>query len=211
LKRGDYLPAVETYVERIVERGAGGLCWTLARGLHFLLTDLGFDATLMYMDPGHCCVRVELPEGSFYADVGYSAPIFQAYPLFESFTIESASERFEYDVRDGGIVVTRNPGPAKTLDPTPRTLESLKPLIDAANDWSVERSFLKILAVSKHIDGVYASLRDGLLRRYAPSGLEERMVADDELPNILEGLFGIDYALYEAAAAVRARYVPAAG
>ena len=62
---------------------------------------------------------------SFYADVGYSAPIFRAYPLFESFTIDSASERFEYDVRDGAIVVTRNPGPAKTLDPTPRTLESL--------------------------------------------------------------------------------------
>jgi arylamine N-acetyltransferase len=207
-ERGDFLPPIETYVERIVERGAGGLCWTLARGLHFLLTDLGFDAALMYMDPGHCCVRVDLPEGSFYADVGYSAPIFRAYPLFESFTIDAASERFEYDVRGSGIVVTRNPGPAKTLDPTPRTLDSLKPLIDAANDWSADRSFLKILAVSKHIDGVYTSLRDGLLRRYAPAGVEERTLADDELPAVLEGLFGIDPALYEQAAAVRARCMP---
>jgi arylamine N-acetyltransferase len=210
-ERGDFLPPIEAYVERIVERGAGGLCWTLARGLHFLLTDLGFDAALMYMDPGHCCVRVELPEGAFYADVGYSAPIFQAYPLFESFTIESASERFEYEVRGDAIVVTRNPGPAKTLDPAPRTLESLKPLIDAANDWSVERSFLKILAVSKHVDGVYTSLRDGLLRRFTPTGLEERTLPDEELPGILERLFGIDPALYEQAASVRARYMPGVG
>jgi hypothetical protein len=156
-------------------------------------------------------VRVELPDGSYYADVGYSAPIFRAYPLFESFTIETTSERFEYDVRDSGIVVTRNPGPAKTLDPAPRALESLKPLIDAANDWSVERSFLKILAVSKHIDGVYTSLRDGLLRRYEPTGVEERMVADEELPSVLAEMFGIDPALYEQAAAVRARYMAAAG
>jgi len=205
--RGEFLPPIDVYVERIIERGAGGLCWTLARGLHFLLTDVGFDAALMYMDPGHCCVRVELPEGSFYADVGYSAPIFRAYPLFESFTIESASERFVYDVSDGRIAVTRNPGPAKTLDPAPRSLESLRPLIEAANDWSVERSFLKILAVSKHVDGVYTSLRDGHLRRYMPGGLEESMVADEDVPRVLEGTFGIDPGLYEEAAAVRARHM----
>ena len=62
LRRGDFMPPIEAYVERIVTRGAGGLCWTLARGLHALLRDLGFDASLLYMDPGHCCVRVELPE-----------------------------------------------------------------------------------------------------------------------------------------------------
>ena len=49
----DFLPSLEEYVDRIVSRRAGGLCWTLARGFHFLLTDLGFDASLMIMAPGH--------------------------------------------------------------------------------------------------------------------------------------------------------------
>ena len=206
--RGDFLPPIELYVERIVERGAGGLCWTLARGLHFLLADLGFDVAFMYMDPGHCCVRVELPDGSFYADVGYSAPIFRAYPLFQSFTLETPSERFEYDVRDDGIYVTRNPGPAKQLDPAPRALESLKPLIDAANDWSAPRSFLAILAVSKHVDGVYTSLRDGTLRRYVPSGVETTELDSADVLTVVRDVFGMDPALYADAAAIRARYMP---
>ena len=52
---------------------------------------------LMYMDPGHCCVRVELPTGPYYADVGYAAPIYRAYPLFESFSLDSS--RFPHHSR----------------------------------------------------------------------------------------------------------------
>jgi arylamine N-acetyltransferase len=208
LARGDFLPPFDLYVERIVERGAGGLCWTLARGLHHLLAELGFDVALMYMDPGHCCVRVELPEGSFYADVGYSAPTFRAYPLFESFVVESPSERFEYDVREDGIFITRSPGPTKRLDPAPRTLGSLKPLIDAANDWTVPRSFLSILAISKHVDGVYTSLRDGELRRYHAAGVDTVMLDPVDIASVARDVFRIDPALYTEAAAIRARYLP---
>lgn len=208
LARGDYMPPVELYIERIIERGAGGLCWTLARGLHFLLTDLGFEAALMYMEPGHCCVRVELPEGSFYADVGYSAPIFRAYPLFESFVLETPSERFEYNVTNEGILVTRNPGPSKKLDPAPRSLESLKPLITAANDWNAPRTFLAMLAISKHVDGVYTSLQNGTLRRYMPEGIETTAIEPTEVPVLAARVFGIDPALYLEAAAIQARYMP---
>jgi arylamine N-acetyltransferase len=58
-QRRDFLPDLTEYVDRIVTRSAGGLCWTLARGLHALLVYLGFDAALMVMVPGHGCVRVE--------------------------------------------------------------------------------------------------------------------------------------------------------
>lgn len=208
--RGDFLPPVELYVERIVGCGAGGLCWTLARGLHFLLTDLGFDAALMYMDPGHCCVRVELPEGSYYADVGYAAPIFRAYPLFQSFALEAPSERFEYDVRDDGIFVTRKPGPSKRLDPAPRSLAALKPLITAANDWNAPGTFLALLAMSKYVDGVYTSLRNGTLRRYLPSGTETTTIEPGEAPAVAARIFGIDPALYLEAAAIQDRYLPSA-
>lgn len=209
LSRGDFSPSIEEYISRIVGRGGGGLCWTLARGLHFLLRDLGFDATLMYMEPGHCCVRVEFPGGPYYADVGYSAPIFQAYPLFESFSLDTPREKFEYEVRDGGIFVTRNPGPTKQLDPSPRTIESLKPIIDGANDWNAGRSFLHNLAYSRYVDGVYTTLNNGLFRRYLASGVEATTIEPGSIPGLLHEVFGADPQLYHEAAAVHARYMRA--
>ena len=211
LRRGDFLPPFDDYVERIAARGGGGLCWTLARGFHVLLGDLGFDASLMYMDPGHCCVRVELPEGPHYADVGYAAPIFQAYPLFESFSLDTHRETFDYSVRDGGIFVTRNPGPSKQLDPTPRRLEDLRDFISAANDWSAPQSFLHRLAYAGFVDGVYTSLRNGTVSRYLPGGLEKTDLAPDDVPAALADIFGADPRLYTEAAEVRRRYSPAQG
>lgn len=207
-KRGDFLPDLETYVDRIVTRGAGGLCWTLARGLHALLTDLGFDASLMVMHPGHCCVRVELPEGPFYADVGYAAPLFRAYPLFESFSLDTHRETFDYRVGDGGIFVSRNPGPSKQLDPTPRRLEALRDLIAAANDWSVPQSFLHRLAYAGYVDGAYASIRDGKLTRYLAQGPEVVEVAPEDVSQVLAGIFGADPNLYIEAAEVRRKHDP---
>lgn len=203
LRSGDFLPPLALYVERIVTRGAGGLCWTLARGLQVLLDDLGFDASLMLMHPGHCCVRVELPEGPYYADVGYAAPLFRAYPLFESFSLETHRERFVYDVRQDGIFVTRSPGPSKRLDPTPLRIEDLRGRIAAANDWSAPDSFLHRLSYAGFADGVYTSVRDGVLTRYLPEGREQRQLAPEEIPGVLAGVFGADPDLYREAAAVR--------
>lgn len=206
LRRGDFLPSLEKYVDRVVRRGAGGLCWTLARGLRALLADLGFDASLMVMNPGHCCVRVELPDGPYYADVGYAAPIYQAYPLFASFALDTHRERFEYDVRSDGIFVTRTPGPWKKLDPTPRRIEDLGDLVAAANDWSVPHSFLHRLAYARSVDGVYTSVRDGVLTRYFQSGAEQSHLAPHEIPAALASVFGADPTLYVEAADVQARY-----
>jgi len=206
LKRGDLMPPLSEYIDRIVTRGGGGLCWTLARGLHFLLDDLGFDASLMYMDPGHCCVRVELAEGPYYADVGYAAPIFQAYPIFESFSLDTHREKFDYDVRGDGIYVTRNPGPTKRLDPTPRRLEELRGHINAANDWTNPQSFLRRLAYAGYVEGTYTSFRDGRLTRYLPGGHETTDIAAVDAPSALADIFGIDPTLYTEAAEVQRRY-----
>lgn len=210
LDRGDFLPRPDVYVDRIVHRGAGGLCWTLARGFHSLLIDLGFDAALMVMNPGHCCVRVELPEGPQYADVGYAAPLFRAYPLLESFSLATHREAFEYRVRPECIFVARNPGPTKQLDPTPRRLEDLKDQIAAANDWSVPHSFLHRLAYARHVDGVFTSFRDGTLTRYVSGAPEVTKIEPDAAPEVLARVFGMDPGLYLEAVAVRHRYGRAA-
>ena len=206
LGRGNFLPPITEYVERIVTRGAGGLCWTLARGLKALLDDLGFDAAFMVMAPGHCCVRVELPQGPFYADVGYAAPIFRAYPLFESFSLATHREAFDYSVREDGIYVTRNPGPSKQLDPAPRRLDSLRELIAGANDWRAADSFLHRLSYAAHVAGVWTSLRDGTLTRYLPEGPARVEVSPAEAPGVLAEVFGADPALYVEAAEIQRRY-----
>jgi len=210
LARGDFLPPLDLYVERIVTRRAGGLCWTLARGFQALLVDLGFDASLMVMEPGHCCVRVELPEGPHYADVGYAAPLFRAYPLFESFAVTSPRETFDYRASDDGIVVTRTPaGPTKKLDTRPRPLAELRDLIAAANDWNAPMSFLHRLVYAGYVDEVYTSFRDGTLRRFPPTGEEKTEVARDQVAPLLAEIFGVDPALYHEAEAIHRRYRPA--
>jgi hypothetical protein len=156
-------------------------------------------------------VRADLPEGSYYVDVGYAAPIFQAYPLFESFSLDTHREKFDYRVRGDGIFVTRNPGPSKTLDPTPRRLPELRDHIRAANDWSAPQSFLHRLAYAGFVGEVYTSLRDGTLTRHLPDGAERMELSPAEVPSTLAELFGADPALYVEAAQVRARYGSAAG
>lgn len=205
LRRGDFMPPFDVYVDRIVARGAGGLCWTLARGLQVLLDDLGFDASLMYMDPGHCCVRVDL-DRPYYADVGYAAPLFAAYPLFESFVLETHRETFDYRVDGQEIVVVRTPGPTKRLDPAPRRLEDFHDRIDAANDWSAAFSFLHRLSYSAYVDGDFTSLRDGLLTRRRPDGAVTEPVAPGDEPRVLAEVFGADPMLYVEAEAVHRRY-----
>jgi arylamine N-acetyltransferase len=197
--RGDFLPPLDLYIDRMIARGAGGLCWTLARGFHALLSDLGFDAGLMYMDPGHLCVRVELPEGPHYADVGYAAPIFRAYPLFESFTLATHRENFTYEVGPEGILVTREPGPTKRLDPTPRALQDFAERIRGANDPTVPTSFLRRLTYSRFVDGVWTSLRDGALHRFRPEGLEKIEVLPADAPGVLADVFGADPELWKEA------------
>jgi hypothetical protein len=118
-------------------------------------------------------------------------------------------EEFDYSVRENGIFVTRNPGPAKKLDPTPRRLEKLHGYINAANDWTDPESFLHRLAYAGYVDGVYASLRDGRLTRYLSEGREVSDIAADEGPTVLADVFGAAPELYREAAAVHRRYRPA--
>jgi hypothetical protein len=197
------LPNIEEHVERMIARSAGGTCWTLARSFHWLLREIGFDAHFMYMEPGHVCVRVEL-ERPYYADVGYAAPLFRAYPLNESFVLDTPQERFEYAVGEGCVAVARQPGPTKTLDPTPRSFGEFADRVATANRWTPQ-SFLTRLQVHGCVGGVPTRLLGGVLQRFARGGVEERSLTDRETIHWISEGFGIDPELYHAAREIRAR------
>lgn len=144
------LMPVRTFIERL-EKGHGGVCWTLARGFHWLLTQLGFSTEYYYMDPGHVCTVVELPEGKYYTDVGYGIALFEAKPLFESFETKSEQDHFRYEVKDETVLVTRTLAPPKTLILEPRTPAEIEAFFEKAN--VATSKFLNTLFINKFFAG----------------------------------------------------------
>lgn len=204
-KTGEFLPSIEEYVRRVTTRGGGGTCWSLARGFEWLLSQLGFETHYMIMAPGHVCLRVELDE-PYYVDVGYAAPLFRVYPLFESFEVSFSGRELRYDVTDDGIITTQGSGPRKVLNPTPRSFDEFGPLIAEANQWSAE-SFLTSRSIFTYIDGVPTSLRAGVLKRYLKDGPHERTVSERETLDLIEHRFGMDPQIYLEAQAIYAKWM----
>lgn len=200
---GEWLPSFEKYVHRLTQLGTGGTCWTLAVGFRTLLDSLGFNVSFLYMDSGHICLRVDLDQ-PYYVDIGYSAPLFCAYPLFESFEARNEREHFEYKVNDGRIDVIRTPGPTKILDPKPRPLDHFSPMIERSNRWETSAP-LQSIFIYGYIDGVITSLIDFRLKRYIGGEVEERQLTEEQRAEWVDR-FGIDQGLYEQAKRVFSLY-----
>jgi hypothetical protein len=190
----DHLMPMPVYIERL-ELGCGGVCWTLARGFHWLLKHLGFDTQYFYMDPGHVCVVVKLPEEIYYADVGYAAPFFKAKPLKQSFIATSGLEIFKYDVKGDSVVVTRTPGPTKTLILKPQTPAEINAYFEQMN---VSNSkFLTTLTIQKFFNKKLLRLSGDKLFGDGP----ERQLTEEEIEDVLVDRFGIYPRFYNDAKA----------
>jgi hypothetical protein len=204
-RQGNFLPDIERYVGRTVSAGTGGTCWALARGFSWLLRALGFETAYMVMVPGHVCLRVELDQ-PYYVDVGYAAPLFQAFPLYQSFTTHSPREVFTYTVKARTIRVTRQPGPDKVLNVTPRTLPELEAQIVASNQWT-PYSFLTRLSVFSYLDGVPTRVSNGTLKQFFEDRQEERILAEDETVYWVEHKFGMDSQIYREAKGLHRKWM----
>ncbi len=188
-----FLPPMYVYINRIVDQGGGGTCWTLAIGFRWLLEKLGYEVQYLYMDHGHLCLRVEL-EQPYYVDVGYTAPLFMAYPLFQSFTVKNDRETFVYDVQHHRIEVTRTPGPFKTLSTKPVSFESLRSVFLESNNWETGK-MLKDLLVFGYINGVPTSLTTNTLKQFLPDQVVTKTLTVEEVLDVIHS-FKIDRNLY---------------
>jgi len=195
-KADSYLPSMHDYIERMMEMGAGGTCYTLARGFHWLLNELGFQVRFLFMEPRHLCLRVDLDQ-PYYVDVGYSAPLFKAYPLDESFKVTAPSETFTYTVKESGILVERVPGPTKTLKTEPVEWEQLQGHILNTHEWKDGFAFQSIKLFG-YLDGKAVSLRNNELRIFHEDRFEDHLLNLDE---VLEWVrkFEFDEDLYKKA------------
>ena len=194
---GNYFPSIETYINRITTKGLGGTCWTHSIGFHWLLSNLGFDVHYMYMDPGHLCLQVNL-DRPYYVDVGYYAPLFQAYPLYESFQVSNVRETFTYEVSNNRIKIARKPGPAKILHTELIHLSSMKELITMSNDWHTS-PVLKKIQIFGYIDGIPTSINNNVLKRYFQGKKREHIITSSELNYWITERFCVDKEIYERA------------
>ncbi|CDN36221.1 hypothetical protein [Bacillus thuringiensis] len=196
-KTEDYFPSIETYINCITTKGLRGTCWTHSIGFHWLLSNLGFNVHYMYIDPGHLCLRVNLDQ-PYYVDVGYCAPLFQSYPLYESFQVSNVRETFTYEVSNNRIKIARNPGPAKILHAEPIHLSSMKELITKSNDWHTS-PVLKKIQIFGYIDGIPTSINDNVLKRYFQGKKREHNLTSFELTYWITERFRIDQEIFERA------------
>lgn len=191
---GRFLPPVEVYFERVIKKGMGGTCWTHSAGLYWLLTRLNFTVNYVYMEPGHISLRVDL-DRPYYVDVGYCAPLFKAYPMFESFQVKDQREIFDYSVTGETVKIIRTPGPTKTLNPHPVTLQDMQPIIRSSNSWQTS-PVLREIQVFGYIDGVPTSLKNNVLKQHFQTGKSEKILNQVEKLHWVTEHFGIDKSLY---------------
>lgn len=190
-----HLMPIPTYIERL-DLGYGGTCWTLARGFHWLVKQLGFEANYYYMDPGHVCVVVKIGEEEFYCDVGYGAPFFKAKPLRKNFLATSSLEVFKYEVKGDSVLVTRTPGgPTKTLILRPQTPMEMNAHFEKMN--LPTSKFLTTLTIQKFFEKKLLKLVGDKLIGDGP----EKTLTDAEIIQVLVSRFGVYPALYTEARA----------
>ncbi|WP_249308725.1 arylamine N-acetyltransferase [Lederbergia citrea] len=77
----DYIPPLPLFVQNLVDKGWGGTCFTLNMNFARLLSELGFDCSLVRVEPGHLAIMVEISDKKLYVDVGYGSPIMKPVEL----------------------------------------------------------------------------------------------------------------------------------
>lgn len=149
------------------------------------------------MEPGHVCLKVSLDQ-EYYVDVGYAAPFFQAMPLHQSFTIQSLSEEFVFEVGESKVAVTRTPGPKKSLHLTPYTPAQIEAEFSKGNLWGQNR-FLSETVILKFIDQKLVKLHRRVFTDFRSGVKTEKELSDAEINKILTVVFQIDPELYHRA------------
>lgn len=80
-ENSSYVPSLKIFVANLLDKGWGGTCYTLNMNFSRLLSLLGFDCSLVRVNPGHLAIMVTIENNRFYVDVGYGSPIMKPVEL----------------------------------------------------------------------------------------------------------------------------------
>ncbi|RST70809.1 arylamine N-acetyltransferase [Siminovitchia acidinfaciens] len=77
----NFVPTLPVFVKNLTESGWGGTCFTLNMNFARLLSELGFECSLVRVQPSHLAILVEIGSKRLYVDVGYGSPIIKPIEL----------------------------------------------------------------------------------------------------------------------------------
>lgn len=203
---------LDAIYEKLVVAGRGGYCFELNGLFTTLLETLGFEvaraAAMVLSSDGtaetpanHHSVCVSL-DGTYVADPGLGRPQMERpVPLAGDPTdpdpagvqwrvVESGRPRYDRAVQ------VRTPdadwASRYVFDPTPRPLQYFA----ATNDYftrAPESIWTQLLIVRRKTADGWVELDEGRLRRHVDGAVSDRAVPPEDLPDVLDQEFGIDW------------------
>jgi N-hydroxyarylamine O-acetyltransferase len=182
--------------ELLVERRRGGWCYQMNGVFGWALGEIGFDVRRLAghgPNPNsHLVLKVELDEGAWIADVGYSDGPVEPFPL-----VEAAFEQRGFDFRvelieDGFRLHNHRFGMTKSYDcggPNEAGMMQTCGWLQTAP----ESPFVQHLVLAHHTEAGLVTLVDRTLREITAAGIERRLIEDaGELVETLQRRFGIE-------------------
>ena len=198
--------AIEPIYEKIVEQRRGGWCYEMNGLLGWALDELGFDVTRCaggvmreamgdFAVGNHLVLRVNLPEGTYLADVGFGdGPLDPIRVVPGDFT----DGRFQFGLSqhdDEWWRFHNHPfGGAKSFDfRLIRASEDLLAKKCAFLQTAEQSPFVQNLVCQRHTPDGLTILRGRVLRLVTPEAQQEILLnSSDELLHVLDEEFALD-------------------
>ncbi|PZM66149.1 arylamine N-acetyltransferase [Paenibacillus dendritiformis] len=186
------------YVENLINYGYGGTCYNLTFGLYELLNCLNYKVEFIHLSPDHYCLSVVTGKKEYYVDVGFMAPLFELYPLRESWEVKKFNEHIKWIYQNRKGVLTLNNGyTKKSWDGT------YSNRIDFLKDWKKSYSeyskFIRNTFITKwkNLEEI-VTVHERTFKRFNKGNLEEQKIINDdyELEEVLKNQFSVDPIFY---------------
>ncbi|TCS82564.1 arylamine N-acetyltransferase [Tepidibacillus fermentans] len=192
LQEQQWVPPVETFVDRLYQWKSGGNCFYQTYSLEQLLDQLGFQTSFRFFDPNHVVIQVDLDQ-SYLIDVGFNYPFLRPYRLNEPYQQTYLGDEviYDYDPTIERWRLTRKMfgeiTQKKVLYPEPLTWEEIIPFLEKSYDQ--KNRFMQNLYLNKIEEKRHITLKNKTFIERTPSGIEEIELDDRDIDHILKEEF----------------------
>jgi len=187
-----WVPNVETFVDRLHQWRSGGNCFSQAYSLYHLLQQLGFETNYRYFEPTHLVVEVIL-DRPYLVDVSfnfpYTRPFVENEPYYQIYLGDELI--YDYDTQLDRWKLTRKlfgeVMQTKVLHPEPLGWEEILPIVKKSYDR--KNKFMQNLYLNKLDGDRHLTLRNKTLIERTASGIEELELDERDIDHILKEEF----------------------
>ncbi len=196
------LPNFETYISGLENHNFGGTCYTNNYHLHLLLSHLGYDVSLCGADminpDVHLVNIVRIDKREFIVDAGYAAPFIEPLPrdLDHDYTVELGCDCYVLEPQDehgrSNLRLHHNGQPKHgyMVNPVPRPIDHFRKVI--ADSFQESATFMNAILLTRFQRNKAVRIHNLSITWSEGSEYEiEELGNKDQLPGVIEDLFGI--------------------